>query len=82
MASPNEMEIERDRWQIPEDEPNLDSMAQKVHNLFKLKILYNQMDFAVGQHLAITKAIIELTNSSGGSGFLILTTASFKVISP
>lgn len=65
MTSHNEMEIERDRWQIPKGEPNLDCMAQKVHNLFKFKILYNQMDFDTGEHQAIMKAIIDLTNSSG-----------------
>lgn len=39
---------------------SLDRMAQQVHNLFKFKIFYDQMDFSVDQHLAI-----KLTDSSG-----------------
>lgn len=52
---------------IPEGKPDLDRMAQQVENLFKTRSFYNQMDLTAEQHLVIAKAIIELTDPSGGS---------------
>lgn len=46
------------------EEPNLDSMADQVQNLFKFKHLYEQMDFSQEQRLAVTESIIELTDPS------------------
>lgn len=53
-----------------EGEPNLDQMAQQVQNIFKLKNLYDQMVFSPKQKPVITKAVIELTHSSGSSNLL------------
>lgn len=39
--------------------------------IFKLKSFYDHMDFNTGQRLEITKAVIELTKSSKGSGFVL-----------
>lgn len=50
-ASHCEMEIERGEQKDPEEEPNLDRMAQQVQILFKFNNFYNQMDFDVGQRL-------------------------------
>lgn len=46
----------------PEDEQDRDRRALKVQKLFKFKSFYDQMDFNSKQRLAITKAIMELTN--------------------
>lgn len=48
----------------PEVEPDLDQRALKVQELFKFKSFYDQMDFSSKQRLAITKTIMELTEST------------------
>lgn len=63
-----DMDVEGDEAVKPESEPKLNRMDQRVQNLFKFKQFYDQMDFNSNQRLAITKVIIELTGSSGGSG--------------
>lgn len=45
-----------------EEEVDLDQRALKVQELFKFKSFYDQIDFNFKQRLAITKAIMELTN--------------------
>lgn len=39
----------------PVGEPDLDMMAQRVHNLFKFKNFYDQMKFSLKLCLAIIK---------------------------
>lgn len=63
-----EIEIEKDEQQKLESKPHLDRMTQQVQNLFKFKNFYDQMDFDASGSLEITKAIIEQTNFSRGSG--------------
>lgn len=46
---------------------NLNRTARRVHNLFKLTNFYDQMDFDPNQHLATSKAPIELTYILGDS---------------
>lgn len=70
MALHDEMDIEKDEQQMPEGEPHLDRMAQQVQNLFKLKKVYDQVDFKAYQHMEITKAIIKITDSLGGSDLI------------
>lgn len=43
-------------------------MAQQVPNLLKFSKFYDQIEFSTKQCLAITKAIIKLSDLSGGSG--------------
>lgn len=69
-VSHHEMEIKKDEQQALEGELDLDHMGQQVHYVFKLKNFYDQMNFNIGQRLAIPKAIIELTVSSGGIGIV------------
>lgn len=64
MASLSETNIERVRL---EGELDLDRIAQQVQNLFKFRNFYDHMNFNAQQRLAITKAIIELIDSFGGS---------------
>lgn len=66
MASHNETKIEGDEQQQPKGEPDLDCLAQQVQNLLKFQNFYDRMDLSADQCLTITKAIIELTDSSGG----------------
>lgn len=63
-----EMEVEGDEKKAPEVD-QIDRMAQSIPNLFKFRNFY-EMDFTAEQSLAMTKANIELTISSGGSNFL------------
>lgn len=63
-----DMDVEGDEAVKPESEPKLNRMDQRVQNLFKFKQFYDQMDFNSNQRLAITKVIIDLIGSSGGSG--------------
>lgn len=60
-----EIEI-RGEQQQPDVELDLDHMAEQEIFL-SLKAFYDQMDFSADRRLAITKAIIELIDSSGGS---------------
>lgn len=46
----------------------LDPMAQQVQNL--LKIFYDEIEFDLDQQFAIKKAIIGITNLSGGSNLV------------
>lgn len=55
--------VDKEMVSQPEDEPDLDQRALKVQELFKFKSFYDQMDFISKQRLAITKAIVELTDS-------------------
>lgn len=57
-----------------EDEQDLDQRALKVQELFKFKSFYDQMDFNSKQRLAITKAIMELTNSTEDMNLIEKTT--------
>lgn len=68
MASLSEMEIEGDVIIQPEDEPDKDNMDQQVQSSLKFRNFYDQIDFSAEQRLAITKAIINLTDPSGGCG--------------
>lgn len=54
----------------PEDEEDLDQRASKVQGLFKFKNFYDQMDLNLKQRIAITKAIMKLTDSTEGVTFL------------
>lgn len=55
MASHVEVGTEKVDKKMQKAEPNLDRMARRVQNLFKFKF---QMGSDLGQHLAITKAVI------------------------
>lgn len=65
-ASHLEMKVEGDEVQKLEGELDLDCMAVHMQNLFKFTN-FCLMGFSVYQHLATTKAIIELANSLEGS---------------
>lgn len=60
-----EMEIEKDEMKAPEGEVDLDRVAYWVHNLFKLKNIFDVLDFDTSQHLKITKTTIELNDFLG-----------------
>lgn len=51
-------------------QPVLDGMAQEIQTLLMFMNFHNHMDFSVEQHLAITKSILELTDSSRGLGHI------------
>lgn len=46
MASHADMKVGGDGPMQPEGEPDHDLMAQQIHNLFKFRNFYNQMDFS------------------------------------
>lgn len=52
---------------LQEIEFNLNRTARRVHNLFKLRYFNDQMGFRPNQHLATSKALIELTYMLGDS---------------
>lgn len=54
----------------PEVEQDLDQRTLKVQELFKFKSVYDQMDFNSKQRLAITKAILELKDSTESVNFV------------
>lgn len=58
MATHREAETEGIQEKVPEAKLDLDRMDCQVQNLFIN--FYDQMDFTLDQHLAITKAVIEL----------------------
>lgn len=64
------MEIEEAEQKAPKFELDLDMMAQQVQNLFNFRNFYVLMDLTAEQRLAITKAIIEVTDLSGGSNLV------------
>lgn len=66
MATHRKMEVEGDEAQLPEGEPDLDLLAQRYHCL-RLKFLRSD-GIQRTSVLAITKIIIELTDSSRASG--------------
>lgn len=61
-------EVENDVPMQLEAEFDLDQMDQRVQALFKLKNFDDKMDLRQEQRLAITKAIIKVTDPSGSSG--------------
>lgn len=66
IASHSVMKVEGDEEVRHEGEPDFDCVAQHVQSSLQFKTVYNQMDFSAEQRLAITKAIIELTDLSAG----------------
>lgn len=63
VTSHSEIEIKKDEQNVLKGEPDLDHMTQQVPYLFTFTNFYDQMDFDIGQRLAITKAISELSDS-------------------
>lgn len=50
----------------PKSKPSFDIKAQWMPNLYKFRDFYEQTGFNLQQCLAITNAIVELTDPSGG----------------
>lgn len=55
---------------MPNGEPDLDRVAQQVHNLFMFKNFNDHMNFDTGQRMAVKKAISKLIDSSRDSGLV------------
>lgn len=54
IASTSRREAGNDVFMQPEDEPDLDRMAQRMQDLFNSRF-YDQIDFSLEWRLAITK---------------------------
>lgn len=68
IMSTSESEAWNDVSMEPGGEPDLDRMAQWVQSMSKVNNFYDKMDFSLKQRLAITNAIIKLTDPLGSSG--------------
>lgn len=63
MVSHTETEVEGDEYNLKVSQTS--TLGLKGANSFKFKLL--PQNFSTDQHLAITRVIVELTDSSGGS---------------
>lgn len=66
MASYHETKDEGTVGKVLEVEPSLILLARRVQNIYKFQNFSDQMDFHPNQHIAITKATIELNDFSKG----------------